>query len=283
MWPPFLDAMDQVIGTLVRAQPLRLSRKRDAFQAARSIGAVLEQRAELVVGALIAQAGVEFEFAADFPDLVLSHGSYGIEVGTRAIDGPWGMCDQLEAGLAGRSGLHVVLRFDRRPLKLPETVVRDVVSSIIEQEYTQPTTTLRFDSAQLTVLVAKDVIEGASNAVVEFQSEGPELTSHMGEVERELDNKIAEKRRQATKMPTILLLDVSRVGWAWLRPGSVWNAVLQKKLEGEPYVGLALMVSTLDSWLPLQFHAVLADDAPDGLEHLYDRLAEVYNLASTSQ
>jgi hypothetical protein len=26
MWPPFLDAMDRVIGTLVRAQPLRLSR-----------------------------------------------------------------------------------------------------------------------------------------------------------------------------------------------------------------------------------------------------------------
>jgi hypothetical protein len=40
----------------------------------------------------------------------------------------------------------------------------------------------------------------------------------MPEVEREIDNKLREKQRQAMKMPTSLLLDFSRVRWAWLRP-----------------------------------------------------------------
>ena len=283
IWPPFLDAMDQVIGGLEAVQPLRLSRKRDAFRSLRSFGAALELRAELVVGALLACAGIEFEFAADYPDLVLGQGNSGIEVGTRAIDDPWAIHDQLEVALAGRPGLHVVLRFDQRPLKVRETVVSEVVSSITAEDYSRPTTTLRFDTARLTVLVTKDVVDGPSSVVIEFQSEGAELTSHMGEIERELDNKIAEKRRQATKMPTVLLLDVSRVGWAWLRSGSVWISVLRDKLKGEPYAGLALMVSTLDSWLPLYFHAVLADGAPEALEHVYDGLAKVYNRAATSE
>jgi hypothetical protein len=97
IWPPFLDAMDHVIGVLEAAQPLRLSRKFIAFRSLRSFGAVLQLRAELVVGALLACAGIEFEFAADYFDLVLGQGNSGIEVGTRAIDGPWAIHDQLEA------------------------------------------------------------------------------------------------------------------------------------------------------------------------------------------
>jgi len=36
----------------------------------------------------------------------------------------------------------------------------------------------------------------------------------MGDVEREIENKAREKERQAGKMPTIVLVDISRVGWA---------------------------------------------------------------------
>jgi hypothetical protein len=284
MWPPFLDATDQITAILEQAQPLRLSRKRDAFRALRSFDALLQQRAELVAGALLARASIEFSFAADNPDLVLGHGRYGIEVGTRAIDSPWAIHDQLELRLAGRAGLHVALRFDQQPLKIPEAEVSRVVDAVADHEYARPTTTLRFDGAGLTVLVTKDVSENPSRVVVEFQSQSNyELRGHMDEVEREIDNKMAEKRRQAQKMPTVLLIDVSRVGWAWLRPGSVWTSVLHEKLKGQPYVGLAIMVSTLDSWLPLNSHGVSADDAPEGLEAVYDRLAKVYELAAISE
>jgi hypothetical protein len=216
MWPPFLDAMDEIITSLEVAQPLRLSRKRAAFRALQSFDAVLEQRAELVVGALLARAGIPFEFAADHPDLVFAQGRYGIEVGTRAIDGPWAIHHQLEASLADRPGLHVVLSFDQRPLKIAAAEVARVVDSVVGQAYTQPTTALRYDGAGLTVKVMTDTGISSSRVVIEFQSHSnSELTGHMNEVEREIDNKIAEKRRQAQKMPAILLVDVS----AWVGPG----------------------------------------------------------------
>jgi hypothetical protein len=71
---------------------------------------------------------------------------------------------------------------------------------------------------------------------------GVGLTDHLADVEREIDNKIFEKRRQAQRIPTMLLPDFSRVGVAWFRPGSVWLPVLRSKLNGEPFVGLGLMV-----------------------------------------
>ena len=60
--------------------------------------------------------------------------------------------------------------------------------------------------------------------------------------------------------------------------GPIWISVLRSKLEGEPYVGLGLMVSTLDSSLPLDLHVVLDPSAPDELHAALDRLARCFNL-----
>lgn len=65
---------------------------------------------------------------------------------------------------------------------------------------------------------------------------------------------------------------------AWLRPGSVWVPTLRSKLENEPFVGLALMVSTLDSSLPLQLHAVLQPTALPELHQAFDRIAKLLTI-----
>jgi hypothetical protein len=277
----FRDALSDILRSLEDAQPLRLSQKRDAFRKARSVGALLEQRAELLAASLVARAGINFEFAADHPDLVLDGAVAGIEVGTRALDSPRDLHDELELRMGIQRGLLVVLTFDGRPLKLGVERVARIAEDIAGRTYSGPSTTLRFEDAGLTVGVSTGTGFESTQVVLNFgETIGSELTDHLAEVEREIDNKIVEKRRQAKKMPTVLLLDFSRVGVAWLRPGSVWLPVLRNKLPGEPYAGLALMLSTLDSSLPLQLHAVLDPNSPAQLHQALDRVAEVLNLAS---
>jgi hypothetical protein len=277
----FLRALNEIIESLEQVQPLRLTQKRDAFRALRSFGALLELRAELLAASLLARAGVGFEFASDHPDLVLVGGSGGIEVGTRALDSPRALHDELELRLADRPDLLVLLTFDGRPLKLGAERVDRIVEDVAGRTYSEPSTNLRFEDAALSVGITTGTGFESAQVVLNFGGQsGSELTDHLAEVEREIDNKIAEKRRQAQKMPTALLLDFSRVGVAWLRPGSVWIPVLRSKLNGEPFVGLGLMVSTLDSSLPLHLHAVLEPRAPAELHEALDKIAEQFNLTT---
>lgn len=275
----FRDALDEILQSLEDAQPLRLSRKKETFRKARSVGALLEQRAELQAASLLARAGICFEFAVDHPDLVLEGAVAGIEVGTRELDSPRDLHDQLELRLADHGDLLVVLTFDGRPLKLGAERVARIVESIADVVSQEPSATLRFEDAALSVSISTGAGFESPQVVFNFGGAiGSELTEHLAEVEREIDNKIVEKRHQAQEMPTVLLLDFSRVGAAWLRPGSVWLPVLRSKLNGEPFVGLGLMVSTLASSLPLQLHVVVEPTAPSELHLVFDQIAAHFNL-----
>src|ERR1039458_8986041 len=79
----FLGSLNEILESLELAQPLRINRKRQAFRKIKTFNTLLEQRAELLAASLLARASVNFEFAVDYPDLVLSGNSGGIEVGTR--------------------------------------------------------------------------------------------------------------------------------------------------------------------------------------------------------
>jgi len=274
----FLEALNEILQSLEDVQPLRLSQKRDAFRALRSFSALLQLRAELLAASLLARARVQFEFAADHPDLVLAGAAGGIEVGTRALDSPRALHEELELRMADQADLLVVLTFDDRPLKLGVERVKQIVEDVAGRTYREPTT-LRFEDAGLTVGVTSGTGFESTQVVMNF---GVELTDHLAEVEREVDNKIAEKRRQAQRIPTMLLLDFSRVGVAWLRPGSVWLPVLRSKLNDEPFCGLGLMVSTLDSSLPLHLHMVLQATAPREVHEALDQVAKRFNLTTES-
>jgi hypothetical protein len=277
--PEYRKALEEIIRSVVLAQPLRWAKKRDAFRAVKSREALLEQRAELLGASLLARAGVPFEFAKDHPDLVLEGEVAGIEVGTRAIDHPWRIHDDLEAELAGVVDLLIMLNFDGRPLILGAARVVEIVGEVAAQVRRGDFSPLRYDDAGLTVGMSADAGIHGLEVMLKFgEQTGSELTEHMFEIDREIDNLIERKRRQATKLPTLLLMDFSRSGWSWLRPGPLWLSVLRSKLDGEPWAGLGLMVSTLDSSLPLGLDVALNPSAPDELHLALERVAEHFNL-----
>ena len=80
----------------------------------------------------------------------------------------------------------------------------------------------------------------------------------MADVEREIENKAVEKARQADKMPTIVLLDMSRTGWAWMRGPEAMVPALQKILPSTPFAGLGAFTTSLDRHEPMQTHLALS-------------------------
>lgn len=70
----FLDTMELILAPVNAAEPLRLSTKMKAFRTLTSDTEWLEQRAELLIGSMLARGGVPFEFGKDHPDYVLGNG-----------------------------------------------------------------------------------------------------------------------------------------------------------------------------------------------------------------
>jgi hypothetical protein len=206
----FLVVWDDLLRPIEIAQPLRIVRKKDAFRKIQTFSQCMEQRAELLAASLLAHADIAFEFGADHPDLILSGQDCGIEVGTRAIDDLRALHDEIEGRAQGLTGLQIILTFDGRPLKIGASRLTDIANEVVASA-ASGTGNLRFENIGLTVGVATAPFDGV-HVSMSGQKLGSELGPHMAEIEREVDNKIAEKRRQAEKLPTMLLLDISRVG-----------------------------------------------------------------------
>lgn len=274
------DALENILAPIEDAAPLRIARKRDAFRSLRSSQGFLEQRAELLVASMLARAKVSFDFAKDHPDLLIANGAAGIEVGTRAIDGPWDLRDRLVQRLDGRTGLAISLDFIARPLKLPQDRIGGIVEEILRADLRGDGASLSFPDVGLVARFSSTDEPKYVDVLVTFNDGlGVDLTHHMAQVEREIDNKISEKGRQADKVPTLLLLDFARVGWAWLRTQS-WLPVLQARLAGTPFAGLGLMVSSLDRDVPMQLHIHCKPGSSAELEETLDRLTVAFNLTS---
>jgi hypothetical protein len=276
----FLVVWDDLLRPIEIAQSLRIARKKDAFRKIQTFSQCMEQRAELLAASLLAHADIAFEFGADHPDLVLGGQGCGIEVGTRVIDDLRALHDEIEGRAQGLTGLQIILTFDGRPLKIGANRLIEIANEVVASA-TGGTGNLRFESVGLTVGIATAPFDEV-HVSMSGQKLGSELGPHMAEIEREVDNKIAEKRRQAEKMPTVLLLDISRVGDSFLRSPDVWSQVLNSKLKGEPFVGLGVMVSSLDRWLPSQISFVIGDDAPKAMTQAFNRLCEVFGFKFTN-
>jgi len=86
----FLDTLELILAPVDAAEPLRLPTKMKAFRTLTTDTELLEQRAELLIGSMLARGEVLFEFGKDHPDYVLGDQALGIEVGSRALDGAVG-------------------------------------------------------------------------------------------------------------------------------------------------------------------------------------------------
>lgn len=257
-----LAAFDDIISALEQAAPLRLGEVRGDFQKARSGDDLLIVRAEMVAGAMLAQAGVGFDFGdrrkgLPQPDLVLRKANLAIEIKARRLDGLRDLERELEAALSqARAAASVVISCRERPL----VIKRDQRAAIVEQVTARVssghwgTIPVRLDQPwasppaldlHLRVLDQGPTTLG-SHVLVEG---GWDLSGHLqdaaGVVLQVLQDE--QKIAQAKTMPTILLVDAARLGMSWMPTPESWAARLGDGLAPDSdFVGVGVMIPTLD-------------------------------------
>jgi len=104
----------------------------------------------------------------------------------------------------------------------------------------------------------------------------------MADVEREIENKAREKARQAGKMPTIVLVDISRTGWSWMRGPQAMIPALQKILPSTPIAGLGVFTTSLDNAEPMQTHLAIANALQPQTAALIEQAARALNLTANN-
>lgn len=169
----FLDTLELIVAPVDAAEPMRLPTKMKAFRTLTTDAELLEQRAELLIGSMLARGGVRFEFGKDHPDYVLGDQALGIEVGSRALDGPWALHDRLEELLAdNQSDVSVQLSFDDRPLKLGaariEEIAQEIAQEIAAHPMNQPADSMRFGDVGLSAHLTSGAGIPGSQVTVAF-------------------------------------------------------------------------------------------------------------------
>lgn len=253
-----LAPMEDIISTLERVRPLRLERKRKDFRRDRDPRNTLDLRLELLLAYRLAVAGIPFSFGdtaqADVRCEVPGWSVVWLEVTSRARDDHVALHDELEAALDGLDVL-VQLRIPTRRLKVPASdrqAICDRIRAAAEDRSSNfHTVSLPEVAGSATCSFVSPI--GPSRIVINNSSE---LTEHYANVEQELRNVLAEKKKQAEKdgfdPTTILAVDASRLGLAWVRPDWVWRPILEQLVldwEDIPFAGLLLTFTRLDNLL----------------------------------
>lgn len=172
------------------------------------------------------------------------------------------------------------LSFDDRPLKLGAARIEEIAQEIAAHPMNQPADSMRFGDVGLSAHLTRGAGIPGSQVTVAFAGGwGLDLTAHMTDVEREIENKAREKARQAGKMPTIVLVDISRTGWSWMRGPQAMIPAVQKILPSTPFAGLGVFTTSLDSPEPMQTHLAIATTVQPEATPLIEQVARALNLA----
>lgn len=248
MPPPFgpdvARALDRILADVDAANPQHIGDKRAAFKR-ESDSSLLNLRVELLLGSLLARAGIVFDFGDPHPDLICRAEGIGVEVATRSRDAVRALHDRVEEALAAADlNVLVSLEFIDAPLWIPEAEAAAITQEVVAEAARDEPMTRHFANGNLRVMFFRGEATPAGRVVY---NRGALLDPHFDDVEREILNKVEEKRRQAGRMPTILLVDFSRLGLAWLRPLDVWASRLAQELfqPSSDFIGLAVGYSVL--------------------------------------
>jgi hypothetical protein len=217
-------------------------------------GNVFGLRTELLIGFQLAEAGIPFRFGGRAePDVKCElTPEIWIEARTRSRDDVLLLQRDLRVAL-GNSPVNAILSFERR-LAVSEGERNAIIRRVLEAVESRGT------AHSISVLLPE--IEGTcgiesspfGTPSVFLGAVTSNLGVHMGEVERELHNVIAEKTdqsvRNAWSKDTLLVVDASRLGMAWLRPEEVWQGRLQQlSLDWgtRPFLGVVVVFAGLVS------------------------------------
>src|SRR5690606_14307847 len=258
------DVWERLLRDVQQAAPNRLNSKRKKFASAKTMQECLEQRVELLVMIHLAKAGIASEFLPEGkqpqPDIALLDplmGGLRIEVTSRWTTQLEELREELEADLEG-AGYQVDIRCDAAPVRISDAErqgIRAKVASLVAAGGAfRLVEQLDVGYPELTVInmevigvPVQDSPEGTGEWV-SYQVTGAELTDHMREVETRIADKLIDpaKNQQALAAPTVLLVEASRTGLAWIRSDSVWQGQLQTLLKNTETAFVAVGVIFAD-------------------------------------
>jgi hypothetical protein len=260
-----LNGFEVLLKSVEGADPSRWMSKRQVFKNIPFDSQLLAMRAEFVVAAMMATADVAFDLGNEDlpnPDFVLASG-LGIEVTSKNPEGVKDLIETLEDCLQGFANCSVGLSFSHYPNRLQTEVRAAIVNEIVAE--------VRKVAEALPGMQAGHVVSGTiqdskNGTPIEWQATvypvarilGQRVTweTHSGVLADSLDAILTEllyiledprKLKQAESMPTVLMVDIGRIGGGWMRPPKVWAQVLESRLPlSSPFVGLAVFAPSLD-------------------------------------
>lgn len=222
---PILMAVEETLLHLERAQPVGLGKKRREFRTFKGknndgVESLDPLRSELIVGSLLAEAGVPFRFNTSAgPDILLGAAvtSFAIEIGMRRPKSLSELSRRLMRGLKQRGLPHAVsISTDPIPPVAIRTAVQDaIVEQFLPADGSRGVTSLRTIAAParpelgipdswVTIRVSND--RGTTS------TEAPWKSPHMKAVAQEVAKNILRdnrKQTQAKSCPTILIADLT--------------------------------------------------------------------------
>lgn len=253
-----LAALEDIIVTLERADPLRLSTERSDFQKARNFNDLLIVRAELVTAAKLARAGVPFEFGSrkgtPLPDLILNKCNLAIEVKSRKLDGLRDLAAELNTALIdANAAVTVHLGTGEWVLCIKPSERQEIIEQALQHVTTgavenfsivldHPWATTTKPQVRVQIFPHPPLVD--SQRV--FIQDAYATTGHFADIENEIVAVLTgdeQKTAQAGSIPTILLIDIGRAGVSWIRPERIWAAMLAVRMPATtPFVGVAVMI-----------------------------------------
>jgi hypothetical protein len=251
-----LHSTETILRTLDSADPKRLATKRQAFRADRDQRNQLNLRVELLTAYRLVRASLGVEFGgAGQPDIFCrtSGGqSAWLEVTARDRDDLRALHEELEAAVAGLA-VGVVLQVTERRVVIPRAqrnAMCQRVSDAARRLGPGDSATVALDEIGGTAgCTAVEPI--GSQVMLDLRGESED---HVSQLERELFNVLEGKGEQARRGSwsdmTLLVVDASRLGLAWLGADAVWPGILESlSIDWSvlPFVGLMLAFSRLDS------------------------------------
>jgi hypothetical protein len=260
--PLFRDGLAALISELEAAAPPGLADRRTAFKKQGQIAKpavlsplqlqevgmdrLLEQRAELLVGVKLLRAGVLERIGKETPDFQCQWQQikFGVEVSTRArAEVGSAMHDLLEKGLDDGPDVGVTLTrtgallFSEDPAKTAGIADRVIASinELVAASAGQPVSgNIPIPELGLTAMVHDGGPISGPGMRVTYE---PLLTDdqweyHWKMAARQIKDRVEEKGRKIYALPSILVLDVSRLGYVGLVLTEAGIAKFQEVLDG---------------------------------------------------
>ena len=205
---------------------------------------LLEQRAELLVGVKLLRAGVLERMGTETPDFECrwQHTEFGVEVTTRARpEAAWAMHDLLEEGLQDGPDVGVTLMrtdtllFSESPGKtarIADQVIDSIKELVAAAEGRPVSRSIPIPQLGLTAMVHGGGSGPGMRVTYEPLQTDDQWNHHWKLAALQIKDTVEKKGRKGYALPSILVLDVSRLGYAGQMLTEVGIAKFQEVLDG---------------------------------------------------